>query len=165
MHREIDACTVIPPGGGCALPGLRGPLTGSYLVGPVSAAPPGDDSRHRAVFMPGGGCALPGLRGPLTGSHLVGPVSAAPPGDDSRHRADFVPGGGCALPGLQGPLPGQHLADPASTAPPGKVLITFQTTLLHGDFAGWRLRLTRPTGSSPRPTPRSPGKRSAAGEI
>ncbi|TBP47532.1 hypothetical protein EC587_14425 [Klebsiella quasipneumoniae subsp. quasipneumoniae] len=23
MHREIDAGTVIPPGGGCALPGLR----------------------------------------------------------------------------------------------------------------------------------------------
>ncbi len=50
------------PGGGSALPGLRGPLTGSYLVGPVSAAPPGDDSGHGAAFMPGGGCALPGLR-------------------------------------------------------------------------------------------------------
>ena len=50
------------PGGGCALPGPRGPLTGSYLVGPVSAAPSGDDSRHGAVFMPGGGSTLPGLR-------------------------------------------------------------------------------------------------------
>ncbi len=50
------------PRGGSALPGLRGPLTGSYLVGPVSAAPPGDDSGHGAVFMPGGGYALPGLR-------------------------------------------------------------------------------------------------------
>ena len=50
------------PGGGCALPGLEGPLTGSYLVGPASTAPPGDDSGHGAAFMPGGGCALPGLR-------------------------------------------------------------------------------------------------------
>ena len=51
------------PGGGCALPGLQGPLTGSYLVGPASTAPPGDDSGHGAAFMPGGGCALPGLEG------------------------------------------------------------------------------------------------------
>ena len=132
MHREIDACTVIPPGGGCALPGLQGPLTGSYLVGPVSAAPPGDDSRHGAAFMPGGGCALPGLRGPLTGSYLVGPVSASPPGDDSRHRADFVPGGGCALPGLQGPLPGLHLVAPASAAPPGRSDLLLSDNLQRG---------------------------------
>ena len=39
------------------LSGLRGPLTGSYLVGPVSTAPPGDDSGYGAAFMPGGGCA------------------------------------------------------------------------------------------------------------
>ncbi len=70
-----------------ALPGLQGPLTGSYLVGPASAAPPGDDSGYGAAFMPGGGYALPGLEGPLTGSYLVGPVSAAPPGDDSGHGA------------------------------------------------------------------------------
>ncbi|OUH17666.1 hypothetical protein AZ016_000577, partial [Klebsiella pneumoniae] len=33
----------------------------------------------------------------------------------------------------------------------------------HGilDFAGWRLRLTRPTGSTHRLTPRRPGKRAA----
>ncbi|OUH17613.1 hypothetical protein AZ016_000524, partial [Klebsiella pneumoniae] len=29
-----------------ALPGLQEPLTGSHLVGPVSAAPPGDAIRH-----------------------------------------------------------------------------------------------------------------------
>ncbi len=59
-----------------ALPGLPGPLTGSHLVGPVSAAPPGDAIRHGAALLPGGGYALPGLPGPLTRSHLVGPVSA-----------------------------------------------------------------------------------------
>ena len=41
-----------------ALPGLQEPLTGSHLVGPVSAAPPGDAIRHGAAFMPGGGWRL-----------------------------------------------------------------------------------------------------------
>ena len=47
-----------------ALPGLPGPLTGSHLVGPVSAAPPGDAIRHRAALLPGGGWRLtrPGIR-------------------------------------------------------------------------------------------------------
>ncbi|PCP96743.1 hypothetical protein CQA13_26160 [Klebsiella pneumoniae] len=80
-----------------ALPGLPGPLTGSHLVGPVSAAPPGDAIRHGAALLPGGGYALPGLPGPLTRSHLVGPVSAAPPGDAIRHGAAFMPGGGWRL--------------------------------------------------------------------
>ena len=55
-----------------ALPGLPGPLTGSHLVGPVSAAPPGDGIRHGAAFMPGGGCALPGLQG-LSGLERLNP--------------------------------------------------------------------------------------------
>ncbi len=33
-----------------ALPGLPGPLTGSHLVGPVSAAPPGDDNGYGAAL-------------------------------------------------------------------------------------------------------------------
>ncbi len=41
-----------------ALPGLPGPLTGSHLVGPVSAAPPGDAIRHGAALLPGGGWRL-----------------------------------------------------------------------------------------------------------
>ncbi|HBY5078150.1 TPA: hypothetical protein MIW57_25265 [Klebsiella pneumoniae] len=41
-----------------ALPGLQEPLTGSHLVGPVSAAPPGDAIRHGAAFMPGRGWRL-----------------------------------------------------------------------------------------------------------
>ncbi|WP_205352895.1 hypothetical protein, partial [Klebsiella pneumoniae] len=32
-------------------------------------------------------------------------------------------------------------------------------------IAGWRLRLTRPTGASHRLTPRRPGKRSATGRC
>ncbi|OYF38935.1 hypothetical protein CI614_19525 [Klebsiella pneumoniae subsp. pneumoniae] len=55
------------------LPGLPGPLTGSHLVGPVSAAPPGDAIRHGAALLPGGGCALPGLLVRLRLS--VGPAS------------------------------------------------------------------------------------------
>ena len=39
------------------LSGLRGPLTGSYLVGPASAAPPGKISGSIPVMLPGGGCA------------------------------------------------------------------------------------------------------------
>ena len=100
-----------------ALPGLPGPLTGSHLVGPVSAAPPGDAIRHGAALLPGGGYALPGLPGPLTRSHLVGPVSAAPPGDGIRHGAAFMPGGGCALPGLLVRL--RLSVGPVSAAPPG----------------------------------------------
>ncbi len=50
------------PGGGCALPGLEAPLTGSHPVGPVSAAPPGKISGTVSLISPGGGCALPGLR-------------------------------------------------------------------------------------------------------
>ncbi len=61
-------------GGGSALPGLRGPLTGIYLAGPASAAPPGDDSGHGAVFMPGGGYALPGLQGPCS-QPLINPLA------------------------------------------------------------------------------------------
>ncbi len=77
------------------LPGLPRPLTGSHLVGPVSAAPPGDAIRHGAALLPGGGCALPGLLVRLRLS--VGPVSAAPPGDSIRHGAAFMPGGGWRL--------------------------------------------------------------------
>ena len=55
-----------------ALPGLPGPLTGSHLVGPVSAAPPGDAIRHGAALLPGGGYALPGLQG-LSGLGRLNP--------------------------------------------------------------------------------------------
>ncbi|SXD08948.1 putative receptor [Klebsiella quasipneumoniae] len=67
-------------------------------------------------------------------------ASAAPPGDSIRHGVVFMPGGGCALPGLGGPLASLHLAGPR------KHSAAWQD-IRHGihDFAGWRLRLTRPT--------------------
>ena len=83
----------------------------------ASAATPGEISGTVPVVLPGGGCALPGLQAPLTGSHPVGPRKRSAAGRDFRH-------------GTRG-------------------------------AAGWRLRLTRPTGSSHRLTPRKPGKRSA----
>ena len=53
-----------------ALPGLPGPLTGSHLAGPVSAAPPGDAIRHGAALLPGGGWRL---TRPTGASHRITP--------------------------------------------------------------------------------------------
>ncbi len=52
-----------------------------------------------------------------------------------------MPGGGCALPGLEDPLTGSHPVGPCKRSAAGQ-------DIRHGilDFAGWRLRLTRPTG-------------------
>ncbi|KMA17818.1 hypothetical protein SL30_03649, partial [Klebsiella pneumoniae] len=71
------------------LPGLPGPLTGSHLVGPVSAAPPGDAIRHGAALLPGGGCALPGLLVRLRLS--VGPASIYPLRYSSRQLSTGQP--------------------------------------------------------------------------
>ena len=62
-----------------------------------------------------------------------------------------LPGGGCALPGLQDPLTGSHPVGPCKRSAAGQ-------DIRHGilDFAGWRLRLTRPT--CPAPTVCWPGK-------
>ncbi|PLD20779.1 hypothetical protein EXU14_18020 [Klebsiella quasipneumoniae subsp. similipneumoniae] len=67
--------------------------------------------------------------------------------------ADFLPGGGCALPGLQDPLTGSHPVGPRKRSAAGQ-------DVRHGtrDVAGWRLRLTRPTGSTHRLTPRRPAQ-------
>ncbi|HBY1632737.1 hypothetical protein DBP86_04130 [Klebsiella pneumoniae] len=65
-----------------------------------------------------------------------------------------LPGGGCALPGLQDPLTGSHSVGPCKRSAAGRDIRP--GTL---DFAGWRLRLTRPTGSHSA----GPRKRSAAG--
>ena len=50
------------------------------------------------------------------------------------------PDGGCALSGLQDPLTGSHPVGPRKRSAAGQ-------DIRHGilDFAGWRLRLTRPT--------------------
>ncbi|VGC27837.1 Uncharacterised protein [Klebsiella pneumoniae] len=98
-------------------------------------------------MLPGGGYALPGLQAHTPQAR----ASVAPPGEISGTVLLILPGSGCALPGLQDPLTGSHPAGPASAAPPGD-------GIRHGtlDFAGWRLRLTRPTGSSHRLTLRRP---------
>ena len=57
---------MVLPGGGCALPGLQDPFTGSHPVGPASAAPPGKISGTVSLISPGGGCALPGLQPQIT---------------------------------------------------------------------------------------------------
>ena len=55
------------------------------------------------------------------------------------------------LPDLQDPLTGSHSVGPCKRSAAGQ-------DIRHGilDFAGWRLRLTRPTGSTHRLTPRRP---------
>ncbi len=80
--------------------------------------------------------ALPGLLVRLRLS--VGPASAAPPGDGIRHGAAFMPGGGCALPGLLVRL--RLSVGPASNCAAGRWHQARSCV-----YAGWRLRLTRPT--------------------
>ncbi len=121
------------PGGGYALPGLPGPLTRSHLVGPVSAAPPGDAIRHGALYAGWRLAPYPAYRS-LTGSHLVGPVNAAPPGDAIRHRAALLPGGGWRL---TRPTGASHTITPRR---PGKRSATGRCHQARSRFyAGWRL--------------------------
>ncbi len=58
-----------------------------------------------------------------------------------------LPGGGCALPGLQDPLTDSHSVGPRKRSAAGRD-IRYGTR----GIAGWRWRLTRPTGSSHRLT-------------
>ncbi len=208
------------PGGGCALPGLEGPLTGSYLVGPVSTAPPGDDSGYGAAFMPGGGWRLtrPGgfVRPVVNIFTMVAETAGAgglkiaetfPEGRGSPHgcglRAVFCTDAASARPeacrdkskeprsgdfagrspGVQGAAAtGRPLCAPCAirdiaqktyrernlpgidievVALPGAVRTRYFRLCRY--YAGRRLRLTRPGGSSHRLTHRRPGKRSATG--
>ncbi len=101
------------------------------------------------MVLPGGGCALPGLQDPLTGSHSVGPCKRSAAGRDIRPGTlDFA---GWWL-RLTRPT-GSHSAGPRKRSAAGR-------DFRHGtlDFAGWRLRLTRPTGSSHRLTLRRPAQ-------
>ena len=137
------------PGGGYALPGLQAHTPQAR----ASVAPPGEISGTVLLILPGSGCALPGLQDPLTGSHPAGPASARRRAMASGTVPLILPGGGCALPGLQAPLTGSHSVGPRKRSAAGR-------DIRHGtlDFAGWRLRLTRPTGSSHRLTLRRPAQ-------
>ncbi len=103
------------------LSGLRGPLTGSYLVGPASAAPPGRTPQTPSPYLCRMALRLSGLRGPLTGSYLVGPASAASPGRTPQTPSPFLCRMAPRLSGLRGPLTGSYLPGPVSAAPPGKI--------------------------------------------
>ncbi|SSG00442.1 putative receptor [Klebsiella pneumoniae] len=69
---------------------------------------------------------------------LLARQATAPPGDGIRHGAAFMPGGGCALPGLLVRL--RLSVGPASN---GAARRWHQARSCF--YAGWRLRLTRPT--------------------
>ena len=89
---------MVLPGGGCALPGLQDPFTGSHPVGPASAAPPGKISGTVSLISPGGGCALPGLQPQIT----AGPGAAETAGAGGLNIAETLPEGrgsphGCGL--------------------------------------------------------------------
>ncbi len=142
-------------GGGCALPGLLDPLTGSHSVGPRKRIAAGRDIRHGTLDFAGRRLRL---TRPTGSSHRL---TLRRPAQAQRRRAMasgtvpvVLPGGGCALPGLLDPLTGSHSVGPRKRIAAGR-------DFRHGtlDFAGWRLRLTRPTGSHSV----GPCKRSAAG--
>ncbi|SQC49597.1 Uncharacterised protein [Klebsiella pneumoniae] len=89
---------MVLPGGGCALPGLQDPFTGSHPVGPASAAPPGKISGTVSLISPGGGCALPGLQPQIT----AGAGVAETAGVGGLNIAETFPAGrgsphGCGL--------------------------------------------------------------------
>ncbi|STW02788.1 Uncharacterised protein [Klebsiella pneumoniae subsp. rhinoscleromatis] len=144
-----DTVPVVLPGGGCALPGLQDPLTGSHSVGPRKRSAAGEISGTVLLILPGGGYALPGLQDPLTGSHSVGPRKRSAARRDFRHGTlDFA---GWRL-RLTRPT-GSHSVGPRKRSAAGR---DFRHDTL--DFAGRRLRLTRPTGSSHRLTLRRPAQ-------
>ena len=142
------------PGGGCALPGLQDPLTGSHPVGPRKRSAAGRDFRHGTLDFAGRRLRL---TRPTGSSHRL---TLRRPAQAQRRRVMasgpvplILPGGGCALPGLQDPLTGSHPVGPRKRSAAGR-------DFRHGtlDFAGRRLRLTRPTGSSHRLTLRRPAQ-------
>nr|MDQ6120175.1 hypothetical protein [Klebsiella pneumoniae subsp. pneumoniae] len=150
-----DTVPVVLPGGGCAYP--------AWILSQARTRRPAQAQRRRAmvsgtvpVVLPGGGCALPGLQDPLTGSHPQARASVAPPGDGIRHDSRDFAGRRRRLPGLLDP---SHRLTPVGP----RKRIAAGRDIRHDtrDGAG-RRRLTRPTGSFHRLTPRRPA-RSAAG--
>ncbi len=142
------------PGGGCALPGLQAPLTGLRSVGPCKRSAAGRDIRHDTRDVAGWRLRLTRPTGSSHRLTLRRPVQA------QRRRARYqvrypwyCRAAACALSGLQAPLTGSHSVGPRKRSAAGR-------DIRHGtlDFAGWRLRLTRPTGSSHRLTLRRPAQ-------
>ena len=72
---------VISPGGGYALPGLQGPLTGSYPVGPRKRSAAGQDIRHGSCNFAGWRLSpCPAYRGLSQAHTSQARAGAAPPG-------------------------------------------------------------------------------------
>ncbi|WP_205346188.1 hypothetical protein, partial [Klebsiella pneumoniae] len=92
----------------------------------ASAAPPGDGIRHGVAFMPGGGCALPGLRSynlPLIYSPFLLKLPVLTASKSLRHSRKAV-----------------AVSRPGKRSAAGRWLRERSRF-----YAGWRLRLTRPT--------------------
>ncbi len=134
-------------------PAYRGLSQAQTSQARAGAAPPGKISDTVPVIPPGGGCRL---TRPTGSSHRLKPRRPAqaqrPPGKISG-TVPVSPGGGYALPGLQGPLTGSYPVDSHKRSAAGQ-------DIRHGtcNFAGWRLRLIRPTGASYRLKPRRPAQ-------
>ena len=167
------------PGGGCALPGLlvrlrlsAGPASNCAagrwhparscvyaawrlrLTRPtrpaLTVSRPGKQLGLRRWAMASGTelhlCRMAAAPYPayLSGSDcLLARQATAPPGDGIRHGAAFIPDGGCALPGLLVRL--RLSVGPASNGAAGR---WHQARSCF--YAGWRLRLTRPTAPNHR---------------
>ncbi len=132
---------------------LQGPLTAQTSQARAGAAPSGKISGTVPVISPGDGYALPGLQGLSQAHTSQACAGAAPPGKISGTVPVISPGGGCRLARPTGPLTGSYLVGPRKRSAAGK-------DIRHGtcNFAGWRLRLIRPTGSSYRLIPRRPAQ-------
>ena len=120
------------PGGGWRLTRPTGASHGSHLLGPVSAAPPGDAIRHGAALLPGGATPYPAYRA----SHTITPRrpgKRSATGDAIRHGA-ALPGGGWRL---TRPTGASHRLTPRR---PGKRSATGRCHRAQSRFiAGWRL--------------------------
>ncbi len=133
-------------------PAYRGLSQAHTSQARASAAPAGQDIRH-------GTCNFAGWRlrlaRPTESSYRLKPLR---PAQAQRRRARYQAQylyrrvATVALPGLQSPLTGSNLAGPRKRSAAGQ-------DIRHGTcIAGWRLRLTRPTGSSHRLIPRRPAQ-------
>jgi len=122
------------PDGGSALSGLRGP---SDVVGRISVSAIRQSvSGLFSGFLPDGGSALSGLRGPRDVAGRIS-VSAIRQSVSGLFYV-FLPDGGSALSGLRSPsdVVGRISASAIRQSVSG---------LFYRFFAGWRLRLIRPT--------------------
>ncbi|HBX3487055.1 hypothetical protein FMJ59_05490 [Klebsiella pneumoniae] len=109
------------PGGGCALPGLQDPLTGSHSVGPRKRSAAGRWYQARYPWYCRAAAA------PYPAYRFLSQAHTPQARQAQRRRAMasgpvplILPGGGCALPGLQAPLTGSHSVGPRKRSAAGR---------------------------------------------